>query len=64
LAVRREPVIQALEDLSGLVSGQFARLLELRTSLPREIDDVKSDLESSEEKRIKTKPPKTDAPRV
>ncbi|MFM1799583.1 MAG: hypothetical protein RLZZ117_1861 [Cyanobacteriota bacterium] len=64
LAVRREPVIHALEDLSGLVSGQFARLLELRTSLPRAIDDVKSDLESSEEKRIKTKPPKTDAPRV
>ena len=45
--VRREPVLQALEDLSGVLSGRVLRLGHLRASLPMAIDEVKRRLEKA-----------------
>jgi len=42
---RREPVLHALEDLSGVLSGRLTRLADLRGSLPVAIADVKRRLE-------------------
>jgi hypothetical protein len=42
---RREPVLHALEDLSGVLSGRLTRLADLRGSLPVAIADVKQRLE-------------------
>ncbi len=42
---RREPVLHALEDLSGVLSGRLTRLADLRGSLPVAITDVKRRLE-------------------
>jgi hypothetical protein len=55
-AVRQEPVIHALEDVSGVLSGRLDRLADLRTSLPRAIEEVKARLES-ERLQTKTKLP-------
>jgi hypothetical protein len=52
----REPVLQALEDLSGVVSGRLHRLGAFQNSLPRAITDIKQQLES-EKKRDKQKNP-------
>jgi hypothetical protein len=54
-ALRQEPVLQALEDLSGVLSGRLQRLGHLRLSLPKAITDVKHRLESG--KQNKEKPP-------
>lgn len=40
----REPVLLALEDLSGVLSGRLLRLADLPVSLPRAIADVKDRL--------------------
>jgi 4-amino-4-deoxy-L-arabinose transferase-like glycosyltransferase len=42
----REPVVRALEDLSGMLSGRLTRLVELRSSVPAAIADVKRRLEA------------------
>ena len=46
-ATRREPVLHALEDLSGGLSGRLPRMIDLRDSLPLAIADVKKRLERS-----------------
>ena len=43
--LQREPVLQALEDLSGVVSGRLHRLGALQSSLPKAITDIKQRLE-------------------
>ena len=42
---RREPVLHALEDLSGVLSGRMTRLADLRGSLSVALTDVKRRLE-------------------
>ena len=54
-ALRQEPVLQALEDLSGVLSGRLQRLGPLRLSLQKAITDVKQRLESG--KKNKERPP-------
>ncbi|MFM7464704.1 MAG: hypothetical protein ACKO28_04405 [Cyanobium sp.] len=54
--LRREPVIQALEDLTGVLSGRLLRLGTLQSTLPRAIAEIKQQLES-EKKRDKQKTP-------
>jgi len=54
--LRREPVLQGLEDLSGVVSGRLHRLGALQSSLPRAITDIKRKLEG-EKMRNKQKTP-------
>jgi hypothetical protein len=54
--LRREPVLQGLEDLSGVVSGRLHRLGALQSSLPRAITDIKQKLEG-EKMRNKQKTP-------
>ncbi|MFN9644441.1 MAG: tetratricopeptide repeat protein [Cyanobacteriota bacterium] len=46
VAMRREPVLRALEDLSGVLSGRLTHVLELRSSVPLAITDVKHRLEA------------------
>jgi hypothetical protein len=46
VTMRREPVVRALQDLSGVFSGRLTRLVELRSSVPAAIDDVKGRLEA------------------
>lgn len=43
--LRPEPVLQALEDLTGVVSGRLLRLGSLQSSLPRAIAEIKEQLE-------------------
>lgn len=43
--LRLQPVVAALEDLSGVASGRLHRLGALRSSLPRAIAEVKQQLE-------------------
>lgn len=52
-ALRQEPVLQALEDLSGVLSGRLQRLGQLRLSLPKAIKDVKHRLESGKQNKEK-----------
>jgi hypothetical protein len=54
--LRREPVLQALGDLSGVVSGRLHRLGALRSSLPRAITDIKHQLESEKRKETQKNP--------
>jgi hypothetical protein len=54
--LRREPVLQALGDLSGVVSGRLHRLGALRSSLPRAITDIKHQLESEKRKETQKTP--------
>ncbi|MEB3304238.1 MAG: glycosyltransferase family 39 protein [Cyanobacteriota bacterium] len=54
--VRREPALEALEDLSGVVSGRLNRLAALRKSLPKAIASIKGQLKS-ENTNSKRKPP-------
>ncbi|MFN9485334.1 MAG: 4-amino-4-deoxy-L-arabinose transferase, partial [Cyanobacteriota bacterium] len=56
-ASRREPVLRALEDLSGALSGRLTRLGPLRDSLPKAIADVKRRLEDDTGNRPKTMSP-------
>ncbi len=42
---RREPVLLALTDLSGLLSGRLLRIVNLRDSVPKAIADVKRRLD-------------------
>jgi 4-amino-4-deoxy-L-arabinose transferase-like glycosyltransferase len=56
-AARREPVLQALEDLTGALSGRWLRLGSLRDSVPKAIADVKRRLERQDPIPPKTKPP-------
>jgi predicted Zn-dependent protease len=56
-ASRREPVLRALEDLSGVLSGRLTRLGPLRDSLPKAIADVKRRLEDGHGNRTKTTSP-------
>jgi 4-amino-4-deoxy-L-arabinose transferase-like glycosyltransferase len=42
---RREPVLQALEDVSGVLSGRLFRVVSLRDSVPKAIVDVKRRLD-------------------
>jgi 4-amino-4-deoxy-L-arabinose transferase-like glycosyltransferase len=58
--VRREPVLQALEDLSGVLSGRLLRLNALSKSLPKAISDVKRQLPS--QPTPQTKPPGASTP--
>ena len=53
--LRKEPVLHALEDLSGVLSGRLQRLGDLRLSLPGAITDVKQQLKSQNDGQ--TKPP-------
>ncbi|MEB3260971.1 MAG: glycosyltransferase family 39 protein [Cyanobacteriota bacterium] len=46
VAVQRDPVIQALEDLTGVLSGRLNRVSPLRGSLPRAVAEVKERLET------------------
>lgn len=55
-ALRREPVVRALDDLSGVLSGRLMRVSDLRGSLPAAVADVKSRLEA-ERTAAHTKPP-------
>lgn len=41
----REPVLRALEDLSAVLSGRLPRVVALRDSLPKAMEDVKRRLE-------------------
>ena len=43
--LRQQPVLQALEDLSGVLSGRLWRLEHLRGTLPKAVEDVKHRLE-------------------
>jgi hypothetical protein len=52
-ALQQEPVLQALEDLSGVLSGRLQRLGHLRLSLPKAITDVKHRLESGKQNKEK-----------
>jgi hypothetical protein len=54
---RREPVLQALEDLSGALSGRVARLGHLRRSLPLAITEVKRRIKEPGPIHPNTKPP-------
>ena len=53
--LRREPVLRALEDLSGVLSGRLLRMGKLRETLPAAITDVKKRLE--QDKPAKANPP-------
>lgn len=44
--MRQEPVLRALEDLSGVLSGHLLRVADLRSSVPKAIQDVKGRLQS------------------
>lgn len=48
--LRREPVLRALEDLTGVVSGRLLRLGALQRSLPLAISDIRQQLESDQKK--------------
>jgi hypothetical protein len=54
--LRPEPVLQALEDLTGVMSGRLLRLGSLQSSLPRAIAEIKEQLER-ERKGDKQKTP-------
>jgi 4-amino-4-deoxy-L-arabinose transferase-like glycosyltransferase len=56
--LQREPVLQALEQLSGGLSGRLLKLGDLRWSLPRAITDVKRRLNDQKpiQRSSKTKP--------
>ncbi len=56
LAMRRNPVIHALTDVSDVLSGRLDRLAGLRKSLPEAIADVKRRLEGAR-LQTRTKPP-------
>jgi hypothetical protein len=57
--LQQEPVLQALENLSGGLSGNVLKLGDLRWSLPRAITDVKQRLkdQAGVQQMSKTKPP-------
>ncbi|MFN9547974.1 MAG: tetratricopeptide repeat protein [Cyanobacteriota bacterium] len=53
---RSEPVIQALDDLSAVLSGHLPRLVDLRGSLLKAVEEVKRQLDQG--RAVKTMPPR------
>jgi hypothetical protein len=49
--LQREPVLQALEDLSSVLSGRLHRLGALQSSLPKAITDIKQRLEKAKDQQ-------------